>query len=299
MAQLFDPDNHTSNRAGPSGTNGGQGRPWNKNEFDTSGSKDTSRPPGLARLRVLRLDLEALRRGRTLGDELCDVTGLGALTVDAARELLTESVIKLVLTYGGQVLNIIHIGQGHRKAYRFLTESEPLLAGEPQHVQQRVPLPDRPPGPPTHLAILRADIADITRRSQPGDRTCEIPGVGPVSLPAARQLLGGPLLEHARQRGVAVGQTIHSGRQPTVAQRVALLWAQPSCSVAGCAHTFTQIDHRDDWHWVKVTELANLDRLCIHHHRLKTHQGWALIPGTGKRAFVPPTSHRHPLAQGA
>ncbi len=39
---------------------------------------------------------------------------------------------------------------------------------------------------------------------------------------------------------------------------------------------------------------TNLDRLCVHDHQLKTHHRWALIPGTGRRAFVPPTDPRHP-----
>ena len=37
-----------------------------------------------------------------------------------------------------------------------------------------------------------------------------------------------------------------------------------------------------------------LDRLCRHHHKPKTHHGWALIEGRGKRAFVPPHDPRHP-----
>jgi hypothetical protein len=40
--------------------------------------------------------------------------------------------------------------------------------------------------------------------------------------------------------------------------------------------------------------LANLDRLCVHHHRLKTHNGWALIAGSGKRPMVPPSDPQHP-----
>jgi hypothetical protein len=49
----------------------------------------------------------------------------------------------------------------------------------------------------------------------------------------------------------------------------------------------------------QVTELANLDPLCGHHHRLKTHDGWALIAGVGKRPMVPPDDPRHPANQEA
>jgi hypothetical protein len=31
----------------------------------------------------------------------------------------------------------------------------------------------------------------------------------------------------------------------------------------------------------------------VHHHQ-KHHEGWSLVEGTGKRAFVPPEDPRHP-----
>jgi hypothetical protein len=40
--------------------------------------------------------------------------------------------------------------------------------------------------------------------------------------------------------------------------------------------------------------LPNIDPLCGHDHDLKTYQGWALVAGTGRRAFVPPDDPRHP-----
>ena len=55
-----------------------------------------------------------------------------------------------------------------------------------------------------------------------------------------------------------------------------------------------EFDHRTDWARVKVTELANLDLLCDHHHDLKTLEKWALVAGTGRRPMVPPTDRRHP-----
>jgi hypothetical protein len=37
-----------------------------------------------------------------------------------------------------------------------------------------------------------------------------------------------------------------------------------------------------------------LDRLCHHDHGLKTREGWSLVEGRGRRAFVPPDDPRHP-----
>jgi hypothetical protein len=54
------------------------------------------------------------------------------------------------------------------------------------------------------------------------------------------------------------------------------------------------MDHREDWAATHVTLLSLIDRLCPHHHRLKTRQDWGLVDGRGKRAFVAPTDARHP-----
>jgi hypothetical protein len=56
---------------------------------------------------------------------------------------------------------------------------------------------------------------------------------------------------------------------------------------------------RVPWSDGPVTELANLDPLCGHYHLLKTHHGWALIAGVGKRPIVPPGDPRHPANQAA
>jgi hypothetical protein len=98
-------------------------------------------------------------------------------------------------------------------------------------------------------------------------------------------------------RGEQVANVTHYRRSPNTAQRVALLWSQPTCSVAGCDHSIVQIDHRDDWHKTHRTRLEDLDPLCPHHHRLKTYHGWALVEGTGKRAMVAPHDPRHPNNQ--
>ncbi len=40
------------------------------------------------------------------------------------------------------------------------------------------------------------------------------------------------------------------------------------------------------WAQTRHTRLDELDPLCAFHHDLKTRLGYALVPGTGKRAFV-------------
>jgi hypothetical protein len=69
----------------------------------------------------------------------------------------------------------------------------------------------------------------------------------------------------------------------------------PACAVEGCAsRAGLQYDHREDFARTKITSFDLLDRLCGHHHRKKTNDGWALVEGRGKRAFVAPDDPRHP-----
>ncbi|MFN8019629.1 MAG: hypothetical protein U0P45_16120 [Acidimicrobiales bacterium] len=48
------------------------------------------------------------------------------------------------------------------------------------------------------------------------------------------------------------------------------------------------MDHNLPWAQDPRTKLDNIDPLCPHHHQLKTHHGWHLEAGTGRRRFLPP-----------
>jgi hypothetical protein len=96
-------------------------------------------------------------------------------------------------------------------------------------------------------------------------------------------------------RGQAVVGVAHLGRRPTAAQQTALEWLYPTCAVQGCGSVARlQADHRIDWATTHLTVFDLLDRLCPHHHALKTREGWGLVAGRGTRPFVPPDDPRHP-----
>jgi hypothetical protein len=121
-----------------------------------------------------------------------------------------------------------------------------------------------------------------------------------VSVEAARQLLSESILKLVITRGTDVVNITNLGRGPNAAQKVAMLWSSPECTVLGCSRQFRQgiqHDHRIPWTEVHETALHNTDRLCDHHHDLKTRFGWALVAGTGKREMVPPDDPRHPNHQ--
>lgn len=67
---------------------------------------------------IVRADLEALRRGGLDDGEVCEVAGVGPIPVSTARELLGDSVLKLVITKGVDVLNVTHLGRGPNAAQR-------------------------------------------------------------------------------------------------------------------------------------------------------------------------------------
>jgi len=145
--------------------------------------------------------------------------------------------------------------------------------------------------------LVRIDFDALLRGYPIGDETCEIAGFGPVPVSALRDMLAtaDPFLAAIVTRGKNLVGVAHLGRRPTAHQRSALEWLYPTCAVEGCnALTFLENDHRDPWAKTKITVFDLLDRLCSHHHDLKTTENWALVDGHGKRAFVPPDDPRHP-----
>ncbi|HEY1281282.1 MAG TPA: DUF222 domain-containing protein [Acidimicrobiales bacterium] len=149
---------------------------------------------------------------------------------------------------------------------------------------------------PKHLTLLRVDLDALVRGAVGADELCELTGFGPIPVQVARDALGDSILHLILTRGHEVAGVVHLGRGPSAAQKIALLWSQPACSRAGCDQpwTHTQVDHRVPWAQAHETTLDNLDRLCTHDHRLKTHHGWALVHGTGRRDMVPPDDPQHP-----
>ena len=155
--------------------------------------------------------------------------------------------------------------------------------------------PRRSPSPnPTFLALLRVDLDALVRGRTKGDELCDIAGVGAVPARVARGLLGEAILKLVITRGIDVVNVTNLGRGPTAAQRVALLWTSPWCTNSRCSHTLQiQYDHRKPWTEVHETTIDNLDRLCSPCHKRKTHEGWALVEGKGRRPLVPPDDPRH------
>ncbi|MDP1804703.1 MAG: DUF222 domain-containing protein, partial [Acidimicrobiales bacterium] len=145
--------------------------------------------------------------------------------------------------------------------------------------------------------IVRVDLPALLRGQVGPGECCEVAGYGPVAASAVRDLIdtGDPFLAAVVTKGQQVVGVAHLGRRANATQQTALEWLYPTCAAEGCTSVaWLENDHRVDWAASHTTVLDLLDRLCSHHHDLKTIDNWALVDGRGKRAFVPPDDPRHP-----
>jgi hypothetical protein len=171
-------------------------------------------------------------------------------------------------------------------------------SGKERRVKRRKP--KRVAGSPVRI-MIRVDLDSLLRGYPIDGELCEVAGYGPIPVSAVENLLAADntfvvgLLTKAEE---LVG-VYHHRRRPNAHQRSALDFLYPACAAAGCtARAGLQYDHREDWAKTKFTVFDLLDRLCPHHHSLKTRKGWGLVEGRGKRPFVAPDDPRHPSRAG-
>jgi hypothetical protein len=145
---------------------------------------------------------------------------------------------------------------------------------------------------PHTLVIIDAEA--LRRGTAQGDETCEIDGIGPVSVAAATELIGEGGMQLLVKDGVDI-RTVTSTRRD-LPQRVeaALSVRDRTCAVKNCGKRHAlQADHC----WVDYSDdgptcLDNLALLCPEHHDLKTHGGWRLVGGPGHWDWIAPAHPR-------
>jgi hypothetical protein len=139
--------------------------------------------------------------------------------------------------------------------------------------------------------VIRVDAAPFkTGRVEVGE-VCEVPGIGPVDLTAARRRLPEAIIDIIVRDGVDVKTIAHPGRRAN-ARQLAVLLSQPyECATDGCnASEHLQIDHIVEYGKSKRTCATELGYKCGHCHHLKTHKHWRDGPKqpNGTRALIPP-----------
>jgi hypothetical protein len=189
------------------------------------------------------------------------------------------------------------------------TETPASPASDPESPEPRVtppPAPEPASGRPRRRkkvagarpkVIIRVDLAALLRGVSLEGELCHIEGYGDVPVSVIEGLVANgnaSLAAVLTNHETLIGSTTFR-RRPNAHQQIALDFLYPSCAVKGCTQRAAlQYDHRIDWSKTHFTVFDLMDRLCPHHHRLKTEKGWNLVAGVGKRHFVPPTDPRHP-----
>jgi hypothetical protein len=146
-------------------------------------------------------------------------------------------------------------------------------------------------------ALVIVDAAALRRGSLRRGDTCEIEGVGPVSLEMATELLGEATAQFVITSGRDVTAVTSSTRSIPSRVGAALVVRDRTCVVPGCGKRLgLETDHADvDFAQGGKTDLGNLVRLCPAHHDMKTNGGWRVVGGPGRWRWLPP---EHPPTAG-
>ena len=171
------------------------------------------------------------------------------------------------------------------------TEGVGAAPGDPGATPTARGKPAKVPGGNNVKIIVRIDHTALLRGWTIAGETCEVAGLGPISVTTVQELLRthDPFLAAVVAKGRDVVNVAHLGRGLNAHQRTAIEALGLRCSNRACNKRIAiQIDHRVGWVDNPETRLDNQDPLCPDCHRKKTHHGWYLEPGTGPRRFLPP-----------
>ncbi len=127
--------------------------------------------------------------------------------------------------------------------------------------------------PQLQAVRVRVDLPALLRgRTEPGE-TCEIPGVGPVPVAHAAQILSHGLLQLVITDGVDVQTVVSNTRHVPAALKIAIHERDRACKVRGCDAThLLERHHTLDYARSHRTTYRELGNLCARHHDLVTHR---------------------------
>ena len=144
----------------------------------------------------------------------------------------------------------------------------------------------RGPGAVIHV---RVDHSALVRGHRANGEVCEIPGIGPIPVSAARRLSSDTILKVLVTKGTDIKAVAHAGRTIPARLRTALEARDATCIVPGCdARENLEIDHLIPVAEGGATTLENTGRLCDWHHYLKTHHGYRLEGTPDRREWSGP-----------
>ena len=77
-------------------------------KHSSKSSTKTTRPNAVINIRI---DIDALKRGRTENGEICEIAGVGPIPVATATEYLGEAFLKLLVVDGVDIKTVAHMGR--------------------------------------------------------------------------------------------------------------------------------------------------------------------------------------------
>ena len=139
----------------------------------------TSRPNAVMNIRI---DIDALKRGRTVGGEICEIAGVGPIPVATATAYLGEAFLKLLILDGTEIKTIAHMGRALPAKLRTAVEERDRLCQVPTcdvtlglEIDHIVPFAEG--GPTTFENLVRLCKRHHLQKTHDGYRLLErVPG---------------------------------------------------------------------------------------------------------------------------
>ena len=124
---------------------------------------------------------------------------------------------------------------------------------------------------------MRVDISPLLKDTTEPGETCEIPGVGPVPVSYASEVLSHGLLELVLHDGIDVRAVVTRTRHVPETLKIAIEERDQSCKVLGCDCTeHLERHHVKEFADHKITSYEVLGRLCPSHHDMVTYGGYTI-----------------------
>ena len=122
--------------------------------------------------------------------------------------------------------------------------------------------------------------------TEPGE-ICEVEGAGPIPVGTVYRLASDSIVKALLTDGTDVTRVVHLGRSILAAVRTAVETRDRTCVIEGCeVDRHLQIDHNRPYAQRGPTSLANLGRVCTHHHDLKTRRDLRRLGPPGRQRLV-------------
>ncbi len=210
----------------------------------------------------------------------------GAFRLDARLTPETGAVVLAAVEPVRQRLLEDAQKQGRREPYEALGAD--ALVEIAEHSRRCSDDPSRTS--PAAMVHVRVDHGALVRGTLAEGEVCEVPGVGPISVAAARSFLSDSVVSLLSTEGLDIRAVKHLGRTIPARLRTAIEDRDPKCVVPGCSERRNlEIDHLIPVAEGGPTCLDNLGRLCRRHHYLKTFKRHMLSGGPGSWVWTAPS----------